>query len=243
MRIDTQMPPLDDVRVREALNLAIDWDGMGEALFGDDVLRAIADGGSGRQRATTRRIKPWSYDPQRAKQLIEEAREDGVPVDTEIKLIARNGFFPNSAESLEAMMGDVGRSSASTSTWRSSRPPTGSAISTSPSPADRGPTLFQQQHDNNTGDAGFTVPVMYTSDGQYSTIEDPELDALILEAMSVQRRRARQALPDVFAMVHDEIIADVPMYHMIGYVRVGDRIEDWRPTSRPTAKSGCRKSI
>ena len=25
-------------------------------------------------------------------------------------------------------------------------------------------------------------------------------------------------------MVHDEIIADVPMYHMIGYVRVGDRI-------------------
>ena len=44
-------------------------------------------------------------------------------------------------------------------------------ISTSPS-GDRGPTLFQQQHDNNTGDAGFTVPVMYQR-GPVLTVADP----------------------------------------------------------------------
>ena len=33
---------------------------------------------------------------------------------------------------------------------------------------------------------------------------------------------------EAFRIVHDEIIADVPMYHMIGYVRVGPRI-DYEP--------------
>lgn len=97
MRIDAEIPPLNDVRVRKALNLAIDWDGMGEALFGKDVLRAsqmVVPGVLGHNPD----IKPWPYDPEQAKKLIEEAKADGVPVDTEIVIIGRNGFFPNSAE-------------------------------------------------------------------------------------------------------------------------------------------------
>lgn len=223
MRLDMQMPPLDDVRVREALNIGIDWDGMGEALFGAEVLRAnqmVPPGNCGFNDAIT----PWQFDPERARQLIEEARADGVPVDTELTIIARNGFFPNAQESVEAMQAmwaDLGLNitvqQLEAADWV--------RYLDKPFPEGRNPTLFQQQHDNNTGDAGFTVPVMYTSEGQYSTVENPDLDALILDAMTSSGEERCQLFADAFAMVHDEIIADVPMYHMIGYVRVGDRIE------------------
>ncbi|UEM07325.1 ABC transporter substrate-binding protein (plasmid) [Skermanella rosea] len=234
MRIDAQMPPLDDRRVREALNLAIDWDALGSALFGDDVLRAsqmVAPGVRGHNPD----IKPWGYDPQRARQLLEAARADGVPVDKEIRLIARNGFFPNSAESLEAMMGmweEVGFNMTmvqlEAADWV--------RYLDKPFPPERGPTLFQQQHDNNTGDAGFTAPVMYSSGGQYSTIADPEVDRLLRQAMSATGDERAKLFQEVFARVHDEVVADVPMYHMIGYTRVGRRIEGWRPSLKTNSE-------
>jgi peptide/nickel transport system substrate-binding protein len=226
MRIDMQIPPLDDIRVREALNRAIDWEGMGEALFGSEVLRAsqmVPPGTNGFNDQT----KPWTFDFERAKQLIEEARADGVPVDTEITIIGRNGFFPNSSESLEAMQAlwsEIGLSitiqELEAADWV--------RYLDKPFPEGRGPTLFQQQHDNNTGDAGFTAPVMYTSEGQYSTVENEELDAIIIDAMTSSGAERGEKFAEAFHIVHDEIIADIPMYHMIGYVRVGPRI-DYQP--------------
>jgi len=222
MRIDMQIPPLDDIRVREALNRAIDWDGMGEALFGSQVIRANQLVPPGTVGFNTE-LQPWTYDPDRARQLIEEARADGVPVDAPITIIGRNGFFPNSSESLEAMQAlwsEIGLNI----TIKELEAADWVRYLDKPFPGDRGPTLFQQQHDNNTGDAGFTVPVMYTTEGQYSTVENADLDALILKAMTATGEERGKLFAEAFRVVHDDIIADVPMYHMIGYVRVGPRI-------------------
>jgi peptide/nickel transport system substrate-binding protein len=234
MRIDMQIPPLDDRRIREALNIGIDWDGMGEALFGPDVLRAsqmVVPGVVGHDPD----LKPWAYDPERAKALIDEARADGVPVDTPITLIGRNGFFPNSGESLEAMQAlwselglNIEIRALEAADWV--------RYLDKPFPGDRGPTLFQQQHDNNTGDAGFTIPVMYSSNGQYSTVENPDLDKVILEAMTTSGEERGAAFRKAADLVHDEIIADVPMYHMIGYVRVNPRI-DYTPDLKTNSET------
>mgnify|MGYP004521419151 CR=1 FL=1 len=102
VRIDMDYAPLDDVRVRKALNMAIDWEGMA-GLFGDDALRAsqmVPPGINGHDKD----LAPWSYDPDGARALLEEARAAGVPVDTEINLVGRNGIYPNGTEAMEAMM-------------------------------------------------------------------------------------------------------------------------------------------
>ncbi|MEO3434675.1 ABC transporter substrate-binding protein [Inquilinus sp. CAU 1745] len=226
MRIDAQIPPLDDVRVRKALNLSIDWEGLA-MLFGPDVIRAsqmVVPGILGHNPD----IEPWPYDPEQAVALLEEARADGVPVDATINVIARTAFFPNGQESVEAMMAmweavgfNLELTTLDVAGWV--------RYLDKPFPQDRGPNIFQQQHDNNSGDAVFTAYVMYASDGQYSTVDNPELDQLLDRATSATGQERAEAFQEVFRVVHDEVIADVPMFHMIGYTRVGPRLE-WRPT-------------
>ena len=147
-------------RVRKALNLAIDWQGMAE-LFGADVLRAsqmVVPGINGHNPD----IKPWTYDPEQAAKLLDEAKADGVPVDTEIKLIGRNGIYPNGNEALEAMMTmweavgfNIDLTMLDVADW--------TRYLQKPFPQERGPTLLQIMHDNNKGDAAFTVPIFYHS--------------------------------------------------------------------------------
>ncbi|WP_416356613.1 ABC transporter substrate-binding protein [Aureimonas phyllosphaerae] len=226
VRIDMDYPPLDDVRVRKALNMAIDWDGMA-GLFGDEALRAsqmVPPGINGHDKD----LKPWAFDPDGAAKLLEEARAAGVPVDTEINLVGRNGIYPNGTEAMEAMMAmwndagfNVKLTMLDVADW--------TRYLQKPFPAERGPTLLQIQHDNNKGDAAFTVPLLYRSSGSYSTLDNPAMDAEIDTALAATGDERGQKFRAVFGKVHDEIAADVPMFHMIGFTAVGPRI-DWRPS-------------
>jgi peptide/nickel transport system substrate-binding protein len=97
-----------------------------------------------------------------------------------------------------------------------------------PFPPERGATLLQIMHDNNKGDAAFTAPIFYQSSGQYASFSDPKLDAQIDEARNSTDKARTAAFQEIFAEVHDRIVVDIPMFHMIGYTRVGPGI-DWRP--------------
>ena len=79
-RIDVTKPPLDDVRVRKALNLAIDRDAMIGTIFSPDVVKAtqmVVPSINGHNP----NLEPYPYDPEQAKQLLAEAEADGVPVE------------------------------------------------------------------------------------------------------------------------------------------------------------------
>ena len=77
-------------------------------------------------------------------------------------------------------------------------------------------------HDNNKGDAAFTIPIFYQLSGQYATFSDPKFDTRIDEALDLPPDKARtKAFQEIFSEVHDRIAVDIPMFHMIGYTRVG----------------------
>src|SRR3546814_6596482 len=114
IRIGTTQAPLNDVRVRKALNLAVDRQAFIGSILSKEVVPAsqlVVPTTSGYNAD----LKPWEYDLDKAKALIEEARADGVPVDQEIRLIGRLNLFPNVTEVLEALTqmwsAEIGRAS------------------------------------------------------------------------------------------------------------------------------------
>src|SRR5690606_649961 len=93
LRFSGQTAPLDDIRVRQAINYAIDREGIVSSLFpdGDKVAAQLIPQGIVGFNAD---LKPWPYDPAKAKALIDEARADGVAVDTTLIMPVRTAQFP-----------------------------------------------------------------------------------------------------------------------------------------------------
>ena len=222
LRIDTTVPPLDDIRVRKALNLAFDREAVRGTIFSADVIPAtqlVVPSINGHNPD----LKVWAHDPAEAKRLLDEARADGVPVDDEITLLGRINIYPNATEIMEVLLSmyqeaglNVKLQMMEVAEWVD--------ILTKPYAEDRGPVVQQSQHDNNNGDAVFTVYNKYHSEGAQSTIGDPALDDIIVRAGEAAGEERRALFQDAFRIINDEIIADVPMFHMVGYTRVGSRV-------------------
>ena len=227
LRIDTRTPPLDDRRIREAMNLAIDREAMLGTLFPADAQIAtqlVVPTTIGYNQD----IPKWPYDPEKATALVEEAKAAGVPVDTEIRIIGRSGQYPNATEAMEAIMAmlqetglNVKLDMFDVSVWNN--------YFVSPFVADAGPTLTQSQHDNATGDPVFTAFVKYDSEGTHSMVRSPDVDALIAKATAASGDERTKLWRELFAKVNEEIIADIPMFHMVGFTRVSPRLA-FKPT-------------
>ncbi|WP_233253229.1 ABC transporter substrate-binding protein [Paracoccus binzhouensis] len=227
LRIDTRVPPTNDRRIREALNLAVDREAMIGTLFPADAQIAthlVVPTTIGYNPA----VPAWPYDPDRARALVEEAKADGVDTSLPIRIIGRNGQYPNATEAMEAMMAmfqDVGLNVTldmyDVSVWNN--------YFVSPFVADAGATLTQSQHDNATGDPVFTAYVKYASDGAHSMVDDPAVDDLIARATAATGDERTRLWQELFAKVNTEIIADIPMFHMVGFTRVSPRL-DFKPT-------------
>jgi peptide/nickel transport system substrate-binding protein len=227
IRIGTDKPPLNDVRIRKALNLAVDRSAFIGTILSKDVKPAsqlVVPSTSGYNHA----LQPWPYDLEKAKALIKEARADGVPVDAEIRLIGRSNIFPNVNEVLQALTQMWSAAGLKVNLQMVER---GQALQlgTKPYAADRPPTMITDQHNNDMGDASFTVVYKYSSAGPQSDSSDPALDRIIQEAAVASGDNRRKLFEQAFAKITTEIVPDVMLFHMSGYARVGPRIR-FRPT-------------
>ncbi|RWR27075.1 peptide ABC transporter substrate-binding protein [Sinirhodobacter populi] len=226
LRINETVAPFDDIRVRKALNMAVDR----EAFIGT-LMPAEATIANRLVFPTTlgadEELHSWSYDPEGAKALLAEAKADGVPVDAAITMIGRLGNFPNVTETMEAlqqMYADVGLNvklnMVEVGEWveRYYRPF---------ADADK-PTLIEAMHDNNRGDPVFSVYFKNACEGTNSSMCDPELDKLIAEATGAIGDARADAWRKVFRRIDDEV-HDVYLFHMVGFSRVSERL-DFKPT-------------
>ena len=227
LRIDSSVPPLDDKRVREALNLAIDREAFIGTILAEGTELATAI-----NVPTTLGwnpdVKAFPYDPERAGALLEEAKADGVPVDTQILLVGRTGNFPGATETFEAiasMLSDVGFDIKLQMVEVAEH----EQYYSKPYVDDQGPILVGAQHDNSRGDPVFSMFFKYDSEGRQSGISDPEADDLIARATAATGDERTALWQELFAYLHDDVVADVLLFHMVGHARVGSRV-DFTPT-------------
>ncbi|WP_423210211.1 ABC transporter substrate-binding protein [Paracoccus yeei] len=227
LRLMHDVPPMNDVRVRRALNMAIDRQAFIGTLLPEGAELAVA-----LFPPTTAGwnpdVKVPAYDPEGAKKLLAEAKADGVPVDTQIRLIARTAQFPNITEVMEAMqqmLTDAGfnvklefREVAEHESFYSK-----------PYPKDQGPYMLAAMHDNSRGDPAFTMYFKYDSEGMQSGIADPKADDLIARASAATGDERAKLWQDLVAYLHDDVVADVLLFHMVGYARVSERL-DFKPS-------------
>lgn len=100
--MNTNKPPFDDVRVREAVNLAIDT----EAII-ENVLQGTAYRAAGwtlpQEFGVLEGLEPYPYDPERSRELLAEAGyPDGFDVDFPVR-----SDYVKSAEVAQAIAADL----------------------------------------------------------------------------------------------------------------------------------------
>jgi peptide/nickel transport system substrate-binding protein len=226
LRIGAWEPPLDDRRVRLAMNLAVDRNAMRGSIYSKGVVPATQIIGPSIKGHAD--LKVWPYDPAKAKELLAEAKKDGAPTDKQIWLMGRIAIHPAAAEELEAL----------SSFWRAiglnvkvkiMEKGTYMTYRDKPYPKDLA-FLCQNMHDNNRGDPVFTAFSKYHSNGKSTGISDPELDKIIEKATVTPQGIERETIwQTAFTRMNLYNISDVPLFHMIGYTRVGKRI-NFKPT-------------
>lgn len=227
MRPDTTIKPFDDVRVRKAVNMAIDRQAFIGTLVPEGTLLATAVYPPP-TLGWNPDVKVWAYDPEGAKALLEEAKADGVAIDTPITIVGRTANFPNNVEILEAiqqMLQEVGL----TVEVKFYEVAEFEAQYSKPYPEGRGPSLVTAMHDNSKGDPSFSMYFKYASDGRQSGIADPKVDDLINRAQAATGDERVALWKELQAYLHDEVFADVLLFHMVSFSRVNERL-DWVPT-------------
>ncbi|MEZ2126656.1 MULTISPECIES: ABC transporter substrate-binding protein [unclassified Sinorhizobium] len=218
LRIDQQIAPLNDKRVREALNLAIDRDGLIGTIFHEEARKAMQVVPPS-VFGFNPDIPVWTYDPEKAKSLLAAAEADGVPVDREIVIYGRIGIYPNSSESMEAiqaMLADAGfkvrLEMLETSPWLKRL--------LKPWDKERQPSILQTQIDNTEGDAVFTLPNRFTTDGNQSTIAEASLDRLIADASKATGDNRMRLFQEAFRYIAVDAVNIAPLFHMVTIARV-----------------------
>ncbi len=222
LRIDMSRPPLNDKRVRLALEHAFDRDALRGSILSKDIEHAtqiVVPSINGHNSA----IKVRKYDPAKAQKLIAEAKAAGVPVGTEIQIIGRTNIYPNGTEAMEAMMA-MFQAVGLNMKLRMFEVGTWLKYLSKPYDKDRAPILLQAQHDNNNGDAVFSIFNKYACGGLQSTVCDKNLDTLVAKASVLSGDERRKTWQEVNRIINEDLVADVWMYHMVGYSRVGKRI-------------------
>lgn len=220
LRLNTQIPPTDDPRVREAIAHAIDKEGLTVGLLGGypepvDIMLSPAHFG------WVEGIEGPDYDPDAAHALLEEV---GDASEVEMVFATAPVFDQRIVQALQQMLADVGLSASIEMTDMSTY--LGRVRS---DPGDAPHMNFGRWSCACQDADGVLFPLLHSS-SSWSVVRDPDLDA-DLEA-------ARNTLDDEerlehYLAVHEAMIEEtllVPLYQAAIIYGAAEAL-DWQPTA------------
>lgn len=215
-----ELQPMNDIRVRQAINLAIDRQGFIDVVFngfGTPANQVFVPTTIGYSDS----VPMWDYDPDAARRLVDEARAAGVNVDNEIVIFGRLGVYENATEGMElvaAMLNDVGLNvrveMLALQAWLT--------VLRSSYEDGRPTNMMQQSHGNVTGDAIFTFNPQYSATGPFSALRDDRANEMITAAQGLDGEDRRAALEAISTYLYTEIIPDAPIAVITSTMMVSD---------------------
>ena len=224
LRIDPAIPPLNDKRVRLALNYAVDRASAIGSILPKETIQAtqvVFPPIAGHNHEIDKR--PYAYDPAKARQLLAEAKAAGVPVDTEIRFVGAPFHFANSAELIEGFLIQF-KAAGFNMKLTNVEPGQYALWSRKPFAADRPPSILQVSHDNNVGDPVFSVIFRYGCEAASATLCDPTFEKEVIRVGGLGGEERIKGWQEIFRTLYEDIVPDIMMYHMVGFTRVSQRI-------------------
>lgn len=216
--LKTEAAPFDDLKVRQALNYAIDKKSIvdfvlqGAAVATNSIIGPSDFGYAGEPAG-------YDYDPEKAKQLLAEA---GYADGFEVQLDTVNWYLKNTdvaqavAEQLRAVGVTVAINDVESSVYRQTVPA-----------GQQSPMYVLGWSSTNTLDADAAIFAILRSGESYSTYDNPEVDKLLDEARFATTDTPRA---DLYKQIQDLYIADAPrifLYQENQYYGISNKI-DWQ---------------
>ncbi len=226
LRLDTMHPVMGDIRIREAIGLAVDKESLVEQIFGGGQVAAQLVGPSA--VGFNEELTALPYDMERATQLVQEAAADGVPVDMEITVAVRQGAYPRNEELGEYVanqLNEIGLN-ARTEVIEHAAYQEQYVMPYDEIPTERG-WIGTLGHGNEMMDVSQTFSGYYRCDGGVSTFCDPEIDTMTAEsAVITGDERAAELAATTAAFM--ERIPVIPIVHLPFFYGVAADL-NWTP--------------
>lgn len=197
--------PFSKLKVRQALNLAIDREELAEFVFAGMASPGVVYPIPSRAPGADQQLKPYPYDPEKAKQLLKEA---GYPNGFEVTMYSyTRADVPEMTRFVEAVAGyfaEIGVKAKLIPTeyasYRKKR--LGFEL-----PGDDGklPAMGQLAAPNRPL-AGFVslMRVLVHTDGRFTSMKDPEMDRLIEQMEgTLSQDEAKQHLTEIYRYMYN----------------------------------------
>ena len=212
LRLDTMHPAMSDLRVRKAIGMAIDKQGVADSLFGGGEAASQLVGPSA--TGYNDELEPYPYDLEAAKALVAEAAADGVDVSAPIVVATRQGIYLRNAEFAQyvaSQLKDIGLN-ATSEVIEVAQYNEQYDINYADVPADRG-WIGTNPHGNEIMDVSSTARAYYSCEGGSSTYCNPALDEALNAAIPLTGEERQEALEAVTKMFYEDYGA-IPIIHM-----------------------------
>jgi peptide/nickel transport system substrate-binding protein len=204
LRLDTPDPALKDLRVRQAISLAISKDQIMNDIVGGGTPSGSIDGPATLGVDTA--LKPYPQDVAKAKSLVAAAKADGVPTDSPLTVEAEIGVNDHASEMVEYIaqsLRNIGLNVKSEMRDKASMEVDWTAGYKAITP-DRG-MLGLQSHSQELMDFASSVESYYSCGGSTSAYCDPTLDAMYNAAVPLTGDARVTALKKIDDYVHQQI--------------------------------------
>lgn len=217
-------PRFSDARVRKALNYAVDWDLVNESFFNGEVPRMVINVNP---PWLNEDLDPYPYDPDKAKELMEEAgwslnsddiyEKDGVTMEFDVMT-----YYEATSERVEIMTAILGMYKE-IGIHGSANPTERSVAIAQMDAHDFGPMLFMASCSSFEGE-GDIHDLYGSSVTNYGEYKNPEFDEILDELGRTFDPEKRAELLDEAQVIAYEDAAQVWLFNLPFAYGVADRL-------------------